>query len=80
MRRARDGDHARFQGLAQHLQGLPAPFRQLVEEQHAVVRERDFAGTRIGPAADQRRRARPVVRRAKRARAPRRRIEAASAD
>ena len=48
----RDADAAGFQRLAQHFQRVPAPFRQLVEEQHAVMGQRDLAGSRIRPAAD----------------------------
>ena len=50
-------DDARFERLAQHFQRVPVPFGQLVEEQHAVVRERDLARARLGAAADQRDRA-----------------------
>ena len=65
-RRARDRDAARFERLAQHLEHVAVELRQLVEEQHAVMRERDLARPRIAAAADQRHRRRGVVRRAKR--------------
>ena len=39
-----DGDAAVLHGLAQHLQRIRAELGQLVEEQHAAVRERDLAG------------------------------------
>ena len=61
---------AGLERLAQHLEHAPIPFRQLVEEQHAVMRERDLAGARIAAAADERDAARRVMRRAKRALAP----------
>ena len=48
--RPRNADGARFQGFAQHLKGMPTPFRQFVEEQHAEVGERDLARARIGTA------------------------------
>ena len=44
-----DHDFAGLQGLAQGIQGLAAEFRQLVEEQDAVVRQGDLA--RPGPVA-----------------------------
>ena len=69
-RRARDMDAARFDRLAQHFEHPAVPFRQLVEEQHAVMGQRDFAGPRIAAAADQRDRGGRVVRRAKRASPP----------
>ena len=69
-RRARDVDAARFERLAQHFEHPAIPLRQLVEEQHAVMRERDLAGPRIAAAADQRDRGGRVVRRAKRAPPP----------
>ena len=76
-RRARDVDHAGLERLAQHFEHAAIPFGQLVEEQHAVMRERDLAGPRIAAAADERHGARRVMRRAKRAHAPARRREAA---
>jgi uncharacterized protein (UPF0335 family) len=52
-RRARDRDVAGFERLAQHFQHVAAEFRQLVEEQHAVVGQRNLARTRHPAAADQ---------------------------
>ena len=48
-------DHtAVLQRLAQTLERVPAELRELVEEQHAVVRERDLSGTQErGAAAEQ---------------------------
>ena len=45
-RGARNGDASRLERLAQHLEDVAAEFRQLVEEEYAVVRERDLAGAR----------------------------------
>ena len=42
-----------LQRLAQHLEHPAIELRHLVEEQHAVVRERDLAGARNRAAADQ---------------------------
>ena len=64
-RRARDGDAARLERLAQHFEHVAAELRQLVEEEHAVVRERDLAGTRRRAAAHERDGGSGVVRRAK---------------
>ena len=68
-RGARDGDAARFERLAQHLEHVAAEFRQLVEEEHAVVRERDLARARRRAAAHERHAGGGVVRRAERAHA-----------
>ena len=68
-RGAGDGDAALFERLAHHFEDVALKFGQLVEEQDAVVAERDFAGTRDGAAADQSGVADGVVRRAKRPRA-----------
>ena len=56
--------------LAQHFEHAAVPFGQLVEEQHAVMRERNLAGPRVAAAADQRDGARRVMRRAVRAHPP----------
>ena len=48
-RGAGNDDFAAFQWLAQHLQHLAVEFGQLIEEQHTLVGEGDFARTR--PAA-----------------------------
>ena len=69
-RGARDVDDAGLERLAQRLEHAAVPLRQFVEEQHAVMRERDFAGARIAAAADQRDAARRVMRRAERPLAP----------
>jgi hypothetical protein len=50
-----------FERLPQPLERRAAELRQLVEEQHAVVRERDLAGPRLLAAAEQARRAARVV-------------------
>jgi hypothetical protein len=50
----RNGDAPRFERLAQHFQDLAAVLRELVEEQHAVMRERDLAGPRRRAPAHQR--------------------------
>ncbi len=63
---ARDRDFAGLQRLAQRVQRLRLEFRQFVEEQHAVMRERDFARPRVQAAADQRRHAGRMMRRAER--------------
>ena len=68
-RARRAGDrHAPFlERLTQHLQDVAAELEHLVEEQHAVMREADLAGTRLRSAADQRGVRDRVMRRAKRA-------------
>ncbi len=53
-RRARDRDPAFLQRLPQHLEDPAIELRHFVEEQHAVVRERNLAGAREAAAADQR--------------------------
>ena len=52
---ARDRDFAGLQRLAQRIERLRRELGQFVEEQHAVMGERDFAGPRAQAAADQRR-------------------------
>jgi len=52
-RGARNGDRARFQRFAQHLEHAPVELRQLIQKQHAVVRERNLARHRIAAAAHQ---------------------------
>ena len=74
-RGAGDVDRAGLERLAQHFENAPVPFRQLVEEEHAVMGERYLSGTRIAAAADQRDAARSVMRRAERRRRPVRRVE-----
>ena len=65
-RRAGNGDAAFLQRLAQRLQNAALELRQFVQEQNAVVRERDFTRGRIDVAAEQAGVARRVMRRAKR--------------
>ena len=52
--------------LPERLEHRARELRQLVHEEDSAVRERDLAGTRARPAADDRRRGRAVMRRAKR--------------
>ena len=61
-----DGDLAVLERLAQHLEHVAAELGQLVEEEHAVVRQRHLAGPRDGAAADQAGVGDGVVRRAER--------------
>src|SRR5208283_1334518 len=63
---ARDRDLPRLERLAQGVERLRLELGQLVQEQHAVVRERNLAGPRLRAAADERRHGGGVVRRAKR--------------
>ena len=65
-RRPRDSDRALLERLAQHFEHVPAELGHLVEEQHAVVREADLAGTRMLSAADERDVRDRVMRRAER--------------
>ena len=50
---AGDGDVAVFERLAQDFENVAGEFGQLVEEEHAVVGEADFAGARDHAAADE---------------------------
>ena len=63
---AREGDPPRLQRLADALKNRRAELGELVEEQHAVVRERYLAGTQGRAAADQPRQRGRVMRAAKR--------------
>ena len=63
---ARDRDLAGFERLAQRVEHLRLEFRQLVEKQHAVMRERNFARLGAQAAADQRRHRGRMMRRAER--------------
>ena len=65
---ARDGDRVIFQRLAHHFQNVARKFRQLVQEEHAVMGQRNFAGARDCAAADQAGIGDGVVRRAERPR------------
>ena len=60
---ARDRDLAGLERLAQRIEHLRLEFGKLVEEQHAVMGERDFAGLGAQAAADQRRHAGRMMRR-----------------
>ena len=51
--RAADGDDLVLQRLAQHLQHVLAELGQLVQEEHAAVRQADLARPRPVPAAHQ---------------------------
>ena len=61
-----DRDAAFLERLAQHLEHAPIELRHLVEEEHAVVRERDLTRARDGAAADERDVRHGVMRRAER--------------
>src|SRR5450759_5706207 len=65
-RGARNRHAPGLERLAQHLQHFALELRQLVQEQHAMMGERNLAGTRIAAAADQGHAGSGVVRRAKR--------------
>ena len=67
---AGDGDVAGFEGLAQGFEHAAVEFGEFVEEQHAVVRQADFAWARGAATAHQRRRGGRVVRRTHGAQAP----------
>ena len=79
-RGARDGDAPGLERLAQHLEHAALELRQLVQEQHAVVRERNLARPRIAAAAHQRHAGGGVMRRAERAPLPARTSKPAAAD
>ena len=49
---ARDRDFAGLQRLAQRIERLRGEFGEFVEEEHAVMRERDFARPRAQATAD----------------------------
>ena len=59
---AADGDFAVLQRLAQHLERIAGELGQLVQKQHAVVRQTDLAGAGDRPAAHNGCRADAVVR------------------
>ena len=50
---AGQGDGVVFEGLAQGFDDVGFEFGQLIEEEHAVVGQGDFAGARVGTAADE---------------------------
>lgn len=62
---AGDGDLAVLQRLSQRIQHTWIELRQFVEEQHAIMRKRDFARPRAHAAAGQRGHAGGMMRRAK---------------
>ena len=64
---ARDQHFAGLDRLAQRIEHVRLELRELVQEQYAVVRERDFARLGAQTAADQRRHAGGMVRAAERA-------------
>ena len=49
--RARDRDGALFEWLPQHFERMSAELEHLIEKQHAVMGQRDFAGARRLTAA-----------------------------
>ena len=53
VQRPRDGDLAVFERLAQAFERRGAKLGELVEEQHAEVRQADLAGPRRAAAADE---------------------------
>ncbi len=53
MRCARNRDAAVFQRMSQDLKNATVEFWSLVEEEHALVRQRDLAGSRYRPTSDQ---------------------------
>ncbi len=67
-RRPRDRDASLFERLPQHFEDAAIELRHLVQEQHAVVRERDLPGAWNRPAADERHVGDGVVWRAERPR------------
>jgi len=62
---ARNGDFTCFNRLAQCVEHAWFEFRKLVEKQHTVMRERNFAGPDAQASANQRRHAGRMMRRAK---------------
>ena len=69
-RRPRQHDVAALQRFAQHLEHGAIELRQLVQEQHAVVRKRNLAWSRASAAADEGDGRRRVMWRAKRSSPP----------
>src|SRR5499427_10682698 len=67
MVRSRDRDLPDLERLTQRIEHLRLELGQLVDEEDAVMRERDFARPRAQSAADQRRHAGGMMRRAERA-------------
>jgi hypothetical protein len=75
-RGAGNGDAARLQGLAQGFEGRAREFRQFIEEQDAMVGQRNLARPRRRAATDQRHRAGGVMRGTGRPQRPLRQREA----
>src|SRR5438067_553931 len=69
-RRPRNGYPAALDRLAQRLEDVAVEFRKLVQEQYAVVCERDFTRSRQRAAADESSGRRAVMRRAERPLSP----------
>ena len=65
-RGARDHDATVLERLAQRVEDMARDLLQLVEKQHAVMREAHFAGARLAAAADEAGRRKRMVRRAER--------------
>src|SRR5574344_1415834 len=65
--RTGNGDGTVFQRLAENLQHLPTEFRQLIEKQHSIVRQRNLARLGVGASANQRHIRNGMVRRTERA-------------
>src|SRR5215472_12716935 len=63
-------DAAGLERLPKNLEYAAVPLRQLVEEEHAVMSERNLAGARVAAAAHERDRRSRVVRRAQRTSTP----------
>jgi hypothetical protein len=65
---SRDYHFAVFHWLAQSVEHVSRKFQQLVEEEHTVMSEADFAGSRRGSTTNQSRVRDGVVRRSERSR------------
>ena len=63
-------DFPRLDRLAQDFEHPAIPFGQFIEKEHAVMRQRDLAGTRVAATPDQRNARRGMVWRAIRPRSP----------
>src|SRR4051812_44035243 len=69
-RGTRNRDAARLQRFAQRFEDAPLEFRQLVEKQDAVMRERDLSRSRVAAAAHERDRRSGMMRSTERALLP----------
>ncbi len=67
---AGNGYFAGLDRLPQRIQHAPVKFRQLIQKQHAVMRQRNLSRPGQRPTADKRIKRRAMMRRAKRALAP----------